>query len=190
MKKIALGLVLGIAVLILGFFALNSYIYNEKQGDQNTPTQILSFEDCERAGYPVMESYPRQCRVPDGRVYAEEILVSPTYQNASANLIVVDTPQPGSVTGKEVVVKGKARGYWYFEASFPVELRDANGKVLQVLPAQAMGEWMTEEFVPFSITLKAPQSYIGPATLVLMKDNPSGLPENDASISIPITIEY
>lgn len=180
-------------MLILGFFALNSYIHKDKQGDQNattTPTQILSFEDCEKAGYPVMESFPRQCRVPDGRTYAEELPVAATYQNASANLIVVDTPAPGSVTGKAVTVKGKARGYWYFEASFPVELRDPTGKVLAQTAAQASRDWMTENFVPFSVTLTAPTSYIGPATLVLMKDNPSGLPEHDASISIPITIEY
>lgn len=30
---------------------------------------IRSFEDCEKAGYPVMESYPRQCRTPDGRTF-------------------------------------------------------------------------------------------------------------------------
>ncbi|MBV9159311.1 MAG: hypothetical protein JO019_01805, partial [Candidatus Kaiserbacteria bacterium] len=31
--------------------------------------------------------------------------------------------------------------------------------------------------------------YKGPATLVLSKDNPSGLPQNDDSVSIPITIQ-
>jgi len=35
-----------------------------------------SFDECVAAGYPVMESYPRQCRGPDGTVYAEEITVS------------------------------------------------------------------------------------------------------------------
>jgi hypothetical protein len=35
--------------------------------------QINSFEECAAAGYPVMESYPRQCRTPDGRHFVEEI---------------------------------------------------------------------------------------------------------------------
>jgi hypothetical protein len=35
-----------------------------------------------------------------------------------------------------------------------------------------------------------PESYIGEATLVLKKDNPSGLPNKDASISFKITVEY
>jgi len=32
---------------------------------------INSFDDCARAGYPVMESYPRQCSTPDGRSFVE-----------------------------------------------------------------------------------------------------------------------
>lgn len=34
---------------------------------------INSFEDCAAAGYPVMESYPRQCRTPDGKTHTEII---------------------------------------------------------------------------------------------------------------------
>lgn len=38
------------------------------------PTSIInSFEECAAAGYPVMESYPRQCRTPDGRTFVEEL---------------------------------------------------------------------------------------------------------------------
>ena len=153
-------------------------------------TAVTSFETCAAAGYPVMESYPRQCRTPDGLTYAEEIAEQTTYTNATADLIVVDTPFPGSVTGKEFSVVGKARGTWFFEASFPIELVDGNGTRLAIAVAQAEGEWMTTEFVPFTAVIKAPESYIGPATLILRKDNPSGLPEYDASISFPITVEY
>lgn len=112
-----------------------------------------------------------------------------TYINATSDLIEVELPFPGAVTGKEFGVIGKARGYWYFEASFPIELW-AEGKTIAVGIAQAEGEWMTTEFVPFKAEIKAPIDYIGPAILILHKDNPSGLPENDASISFPITVEY
>lgn len=192
MKKTLIVLGVLVVVLVVGFFALNSYIRHEELGTATTtpPTTILSFEDCVRAGYPVMESYPRQCKVPDGRTYAEEIAQKATYKNASADLIVVQTPFPGAVTGKQFTVSGKARGYWYFEASFPIELLDKDGKLLSTTVAQAKTDWMTEDFVPFSVEIKAPASYIGPATLVLKKDNPSGLEKNDASISIPMTIEY
>ena len=113
-----------------------------------------------------------------------------TYSNASSDLITVELPFPGAVTGKEFKVIGKARGTWFFEASFPIKVLDKDGKLLVVTVAQAKGEWMTENFVPFEADIKVPQSYIGPATLLLERDNPSGLPEHDASISFPFTIEY
>jgi hypothetical protein len=33
---------------------------------------IKSFDDCVKAGYPILESYPRQCKTPDGRNFVEE----------------------------------------------------------------------------------------------------------------------
>lgn len=159
-----------------------------RAGEQPAPV-VLSFEDCEKAGYPVMESYPRQCRTPDGRLYVEEIPEKITYFNATADNIVVERPFLGAVTGKDFSVIGKARGNWFFEASFPIEVLDKDGKFLAVGIAQAEGEWMTRDFVSFKADIKTPQSYTGKATLVAKKDNPSGLPEHDASISFPITIE-
>ena len=159
--------------------------------------EVLSFEDCEAAGYPVMESFPRQCATPDGRSYTEELTPTQldaliTYDNASSELITVSNPTPNSVTGKEFTVMGEARGTWYFEASFPIEVRSATGTVIATGIGQPVGgaDWMTEEFVPFSAEIEVPESYIGEATLVLMNDNPSGLPENARSVSIPFTIEY
>lgn len=113
-----------------------------------------------------------------------------TYTKATKDLITVQSPTPGAVTGKNFSVIGKARGGWFFEASFPVELRDKNGKLLATAIAKAQGDWMTSNFVPFKADINVPATYIGAATLVLQKDNASGLPENDASISFPITVEY
>jgi hypothetical protein len=113
-----------------------------------------------------------------------------TYKNATADLIQIGMPQPGAVTGKTFRVSGQARGNWFFEASFPIDVLDKDGKKLATVVAQAQGEWMTTDFVPFVANVAVPESYIGPATIVLNKDNPSGLPANDASASYNITIEY
>ncbi len=113
-----------------------------------------------------------------------------TKENNSSDLIKVELPFPGAVVGKQFSVIGEARGYWFFEASFPVELLDKDGKILATAIAQAEGDWMTENFVPFKADLVVPETYIGPATLVLKRDNPSGLAENDASISFGINVEY
>ena len=120
-----------------------------------------------------------------------------TYINSSADLIVVELPFPDAVTGKEFSAIGQARGYWFFEASFPIEVIDKDGNILATAVAQAQPDpvtneinWMTENFVPFKADIKIPETFIGPATIIFKKDNPSGLAENDASISFPINIEY
>jgi hypothetical protein len=184
-----------IVVTVLGIYgekAPISTVATSTPATTTTPslTNIRSFKDCVAAGYPIAESNPRQCLTPDGRTYAEEIQQQPNYTAATRDMIFVSNPYPGAVVGKTFKITGEARGNWYFEASFPVEVRGKNNEVLAQLPAQAQGDWMTTNFVPFSVDITVPQSYIGPATIILHKDNPSGLPENDAMLSIPITIEY
>lgn len=103
--------------------------------------------------------------------------------------IKVDSPQPNQEIQSPFIVKGEARGYWFFEAVFPVKLLDENGNVITQIPAQALGEWMTENFVPFEaiLTFSVPKNQNG--TLVFQKDNPSGLPENDAEFRVPVFIK-
>ena len=103
------------------------------------------------------------------------------------SLIQVFLPLPNQQVASPLKVSGKAVGNWYFEASFPIMILDANGEKLGVVPAQAQSDWMTTEFVPFEATLTFDKPTTKTGTLVLMKDNPSGLPENDDSISIPIS---
>lgn len=103
-----------------------------------------------------------------------------------SNLIRVDSPLPNQEVSSPLVVKGQARGTWYFEASFPVRLLDGTGKEIAVVPAQAQGEWMTTEFVPFETELIFDAPATSEGTLILEKDNPSGLPENADQISIPV----
>lgn len=112
-----------------------------------------------------------------------------TYKNASVNDIVPELPSVGAVVGKEFKVTGKARGYWFFEASFPISVLDKNGETLTTSVAKAGGEWMTTDFVNFSADISIPENYTGPATLFLNKDNPSDMRSKDASISFPITIK-
>lgn len=98
----------------------------------------------------------------------------------------VTAPLPEGVVMSPLMVTGEARGTWYFEASFPVTVRDANDQVLGTGVAQAQGEWMTTEFVPFQAMVSFSASSTATGFLVLHKDNPSGLPENDAEVRIPI----
>ena len=102
------------------------------------------------------------------------------------DLIVVTQPRPDQVITSPLEVRGRARGNWYFEASFPIDLRDANGRKVVSSFVAAQSEWMTEDYVPFSAAI----SFTPPATptgvLILHKDNPSGLPEHDDEVRIPV----
>jgi len=102
------------------------------------------------------------------------------------NLVRITAPKPNSLISSPVTVTGEARGTWFFEASFPIEITDANGKVIGNGFAQAQGEWMTEDFVPFVATITFDDPTTETGGIVLKKDNPSGLPEYDQSLRLPI----
>lgn len=111
----------------------------------------------------------------------------PTVEQLKAR-VAVDAPESGANVPQSFSVTGTAPGPWFFEASFPIEVRDANGTVLTTGIATALSDWMTIDDVAFKADITV-TGYSGPATLVLKRDNASGLPEHDASVSIPITIE-
>lgn len=103
------------------------------------------------------------------------------------DLITVGAPTRGALISSPLTITGSARGYWYFEASFPVELRNAQGTIIAQHYAEAQSDWMTEDFVAFKAILSFPAQPNGSqGTLILRKDNPSGLPENDRSLEIPV----
>ncbi len=105
---------------------------------------------------------------------------------AISDLITVNEPLPGEKIASPLTISGKARGTWYFEASAPVELRDASGTVIGHGTIRAQGDWMTTEYVPFTVTLTftAPATHTG--TLVLKNDNPSGDPAKQKELDIPV----
>ncbi len=103
-------------------------------------------------------------------------------------LVRVFKPEANALVTSPLVVTGEARGMWFFEASFPIKLLDAQGETMALGIATAQGDWMTEDFVPFTAELQYFSFQDQTGTLVLMKDNPSGLPENDAEIIIPVRL--
>lgn len=161
-----------------GIFAF--FTYRDKQKEAS----ITSFEQCAKY-YPIMESYPAQCSTPSGKHFTQNIGNELEYVNE----ILIENPRPNQSIQSPLKIIGKARGNWFFEASFPAELADANGKKIASGVMTAEGEWMTDDFVPFSGEL----SFIKPETktgiLKLQNDNPSGLPENQKTLNIPVTFK-
>lgn len=101
-------------------------------------------------------------------------------------LIRVTSIKSNTIITSPLTLTGEALGTWFFEASFPVKLLDAMGNEMAVQPAHAQADWMTENFVPFSVTLEFKPPISATGTLVFQKDNPSGLPEHDDEFLIPI----
>lgn len=183
-KKITTYLILVGVLVGLGFLFISI-----KKDKVETPDQDLSienFDDCVAAGFAVMESYPEQCKTDDGRLFVNNI----GNELEKRELISIDFPRPNQIITSPVVVTGQARGVWFFEASFPVTLEDENGNVLVQSYAMAQDEWMTEEFVAYkSEVLIFDPGDAKAGRLILSKDNPSGLPEHDDSLIIPVKFQ-
>jgi len=169
------------AILLLVLLAVSTFYFFK-----NSTASISSFEECASAGNSIMESYPRQCRDAQGNVFVENI----GNELAKQDLIQISSPRPGEVVSSPLRITGQARGVWFFEATFPVVLVDWDGRIIAESFAIADGEWMTENFVPFTATLIFEKPTYGKKmTLILRKDNPSGLPEHDDALEVPIFLE-
>lgn len=105
------------------------------------------------------------------------------------DLIRVEAPLKGARVSSPLVVRGEARGMWYFEATFPIVIVNWDGLIIGEGYAEATSDWMTEEYVPFTGTIEFDESLIGPyarGAVIFRKDNPSGLPEHDNALEVPI----
>lgn len=104
---------------------------------------------------------------------------------ASTSEIAIFSPTAGEIVTSPLVVTGTALGNWFFEANLPIKLLDENGDIILAHFGTAQDDWMTTGFVPFAgeltFTTTSTAGY-----LLISKDNPSALPQNDAAIKIPI----
>lgn len=191
MKK-STSIFIFVAIILLslsGYLLVRDMKEKEETVDTDNAAQAGNFEECVSAGYPVFEGEPRRCTTPDGRTFVENV---PEKEPEKAkpekvDIIKVTSLQPEQTIQSPLTVSGEAIGTWFFEASFPVKLLDGNGNVIASSPAQAKGDWMTRDFVPFEAVLNFEKPATMNGILVLEKDNPSGLPENADKLEIPVT---
>ncbi len=169
-------LILVILILVSGWLVLRNYFLKPNF------SKIANFEDCVSAGYPVLESYPRQCKTKDGQTFSEDI----GNELEKMDLIRIENPRPNQTITSPLIIKGEARGYWFFEASFPLKMLDGNGNLVAQGIAQAKKEWMTSDFVPFEAVLEFENPKTKKGLLILEKNNPSGLAEHSDELRVPV----
>ncbi|MDE1924563.1 MAG: Gmad2 immunoglobulin-like domain-containing protein [Patescibacteria group bacterium] len=104
------------------------------------------------------------------------------------DLIKVTTPAPNASVASPLMVEGQARGNWFFEATAPMALLDANGSVIAQGAITDSGDWTSGDFGAFTGSLTFPDQPAGSqGTLVLSNDNPSGNPATQKTLDIPVT---
>jgi len=160
----AVTAVLIVIVLVIGIGA--TYLW--QQQDINSLSAKVSQLETELAKKPTTEK------------------VKTSYKSAKGVTINVFTPLSGASVESPMLVMGQVPGNWSFEASFPIVVKDSAGKVLVQKPVQVIGDWMTEELVPFAIELKFDAPATGTGTIEIQRDNPSGLAANEDKVVIPV----
>lgn len=124
--------------------------------------------------------------LPVPEVVLQKPATTPMPQVSYAPIVPV-SPLPNSVVASPLTLTGQAPGNWFFEASMPVDILDAQMNVLVSGYVTAQGDWMTTSLVPFSGLVSFVSTPNTTGFIRFKKDNPSGEPQNDASVLIPIS---
>lgn len=196
MKRVSVWVVVVLSIIIVGLLAWLAYLlwWSPKVDESNEPMTINSFETCVAAGNVVMEIYPRQCRdTNSGVTYTEDIDQEEpkpgtiSYRSDGGVTLEINNWVDNMKVVSPLTITGRVPGSWSFEANFPVQLLASDGSVIAETPATLEGDWMTSELVPFTATLSFDTGEAGnTGSLILRKSNPSDLPENADSLTLPV----
>jgi len=84
--------------LIIFFAIIAALVFDIGRRDNTEP---VNFRECALLGYPILESYPRQCRIPNGKSFTEEVEQTPDNKN---DLIKLDTPLPNETVKSPIIL--------------------------------------------------------------------------------------
>jgi len=105
------------------------------------------------------------------------------------SVIQVTSPLPNATVQSPIKIRGKALGYFFFEAVMPVTLTDEDGNVLAEFYARAEDDWMTSGWVTFTSTINYDAPAGTKAWLRLENDDPSDGEGYQRAIIIPVVLE-
>jgi hypothetical protein len=108
------------------------------------------------------------------------------YPETKIDDIKIASPKENELVKSPLTITGEARGNWFFEANFPITILDDRGNTIGSAIAEAQGDWMTENFVPFKATLRFSSGTSDIGFLILRNDDPSGDVSKQKSVIINI----
>lgn len=72
MQKIIIYAGLATLIFVIGLFVIQQN-FDPSSPPNEVDLSISSYEECIAAGYPALESYPEQCRTPDGKHFVRKL---------------------------------------------------------------------------------------------------------------------
>lgn len=109
--------------------------------------------------------------------------------NDAKDIIIIDSPKPYQKVQVTIIIKGKAKGSFFFEGTFPIRIEDENGNLIVSDYIMTKENWMTENFVSFETHFYFEKGNLRKGFIIFEKANPSGLLENKFEIRIPLYFE-
>lgn len=173
MKKEQFLLIIVAIILVSAISLRVLQLFDKEKNKNENPAPIINSEQ------------ELLARTTTDNVNEVETVGSEQAATSTISAVSIFQPLPEAAVSSPLEVLGQAPGNWFFEATLPVKLVAADGEVIVAHYAEAQSDWMTENLVPF----KADLEFTTTATsgyLIISKDNPSGLPSNDASFQIPV----
>lgn len=171
-------------IVIVGSLAVVNYLSNWKCADG----------EWIRDGFPLSRKPKGGCEMiketksaTDSQKNTSEMsLEIPETKKFEANGIEITSLKSGDTINSPLIIKGRAKGIWYFEGSFPVKILDGNRKVIAWSYASAEGEWMTEDWVPFRSEIRFVSPNASGGFVLFAQDDPSGMAKSVYAVSIPV----
>ncbi|MEA2015887.1 MAG: Gmad2 immunoglobulin-like domain-containing protein [Actinomycetota bacterium] len=179
--KLKLIIIFTVAILIFGFSFNSCALISEiggREEEMGTPAETE-----ETAGE---EEEPETASGGERGKEEEKEEAPEVLDEKEEKDIIVESPGPNEVISSPLIITGEARGTWFFEANFTVKLLDGNGEEVAVHYAQALDEWMTEDFVPFRAEIEFEMPETDTGFLILEKNNPSDIREYDDELIVPV----
>lgn len=101
--------------------------------------------------------------------------------------IIITTPAKDAIITNPVTISGRARGTWFFEGSFPVEIYDEKNKLLASGKARSIPEsenvkWATNGYFDFKGEIRFDRPSINSGYILFRKDDAAGSPGGEKKL--------
>lgn len=165
-------------------FSWKTKRFNDEQGATRTDRFSGSSADA-NPGKKTISPEPAPDKIAGSASSTQDSADNANASEASKSIKVVNLRE-GDLVKSPLIIDGEARGDWYFEGIFPVRLLDSQDRPVAEGQAQVLGDWMTDDFTAFNLSLKFQPPATATGTLIFKKANPSGLPAHSEEMRLMV----